>query len=174
MISGLVFINMVVSEFYESFLLSKSGNLENASRENTRFSQASTIFKNIKTQIEDARKMLRNKKVLMFRKSSFLPNPLAFQAPEIENDDEFTLKYKFFIILKGIIHNKWLKKFFSLCALLNIILICYDFVDLPGNSQILNDIDLSFSFVFMLEFFSAVVFYGPIRYLKKTHIKNWI
>ena len=87
MISGLVFINMVV---YESFLLSKSGNLENASRENTRFSQASTIFKNIKTQIEDARKMLRNKKVLLFRKSSFLPNPLVFQAPEIENDDEFT------------------------------------------------------------------------------------
>jgi hypothetical protein len=158
---------MVLAEFYESFALSKRGQLENEERENTRYSQASTFFKNIKTQIDDARKMLRNKKVLMFRKSSFLPNPLVFQAMDFEND-VLPFQNQFIIIIKNMIHNKFIKTLFSLCAFTNIALILYDVMAFPKDGSLVTIIDTVLSFVLILEFLLAILFYGPVNYLKKT------
>ena len=157
---------MVLAEFYESFVLSKKGQLEHEEKDETRYSKASTIFKNIKSQIDDARKLLRNKKVLMFRKSSFLPNPLVFQAMDFENEF-MPFKSRFIFVMKDLIHNKFIKKVFSLCAFFNILLILYDII-FEANNEILNIIDTVFSLVLALEFLSAIFFYGPLNYLKKT------
>lgn len=163
---GIIYINMVMAEFYESFVLSQKGQLENPERENTRYSKASMIFKNIKTEIDEARKVLRNKKVLMFRKSSFVPNPLVFQPGEFE-EGIAPVKNPCLEFVKGKMWDGFLKKAFSLVALANIILILYETIFFPAETRLFNKIDTIFSFAIIIELIMEVSLNGPKNYWKK-------
>lgn len=165
---------MVISEFYESFLLSKSGRLH-AEKSLKAFSPdlcVTTVFKNIKTQIEDARKIMRNEKVMLFRKSNYLQSPIAFAKAIDADDNDNNFKNRFLNIITNMIDNKYLKKFFYTCAALNILLIYYDFSDLPKYTWLITQMNSIFSFIFLFEITLELISSGPWKFFKRKSFEK--
>ena len=170
---------MVLAEFYESFILSKSGQLRKEFRENSNDSKASQIFKSLKTAIENARKNQRRKSFYR-RKSSRMPDVSALKKLEdMDNDSNMlTTKKDFVILLDLIIHNRFLKEFFTACTYLNILVLLIDsiimsFVDFEKYSLVINNIDLIFTMIFILEIFFALLHYGPANYWDKNSLQKF-
>lgn len=144
---------MVISQFYESFLLSKNGILYDEKTIET-FSPKD-IFKNIDKTIENARKKMRNKKGFLFRANTFTPSPFALKnnISEIPNDSFVNSKYS------KVIQLMRKTKIFAICSILNIILIYYEFADLAINNSTYHTINTIFSLIFMFEFISNLIFF---------------
>lgn len=168
---------MVLAEFYQSFVLSKSGQLRKEFRENSNDSKASLIFKSLKTAIENARKNQRRKSFYR-RKSSHIPDLAMLKQLEFkENESTFTARNKDLMIVIDILtHNRFLKEFFIICSFLNIFLLIIDsiwFFYIPELDLIINNIDLSFTILFILEIIFALLHYGPKAYWEKTSLQKF-
>jgi len=172
---GLIYVNMVLAEFYESFILSKSGQLRKEFRENSNDSKASRIFKSLKTAIENARKNQRRKSFR--RKSSRMPDLNALKKLEenMENESHLILDNDFFIVMDIIIHNRFLKEFFNLCTILNILLLIIESIWFLESEYdlISNKIDLIFTMFFILEIVFSILHYGPLKYYEKNSLQKF-
>lgn len=155
---------MVISEFYESFLLSKNGTLYEV--KTIEAASPTSSIKNIDKTIHSARKKMRNKKGHLFRASTFMPSPFAIKLKSNENPDNFKTKYY------KIIQKIKKSKFFALCTILNILLIYYEFTDLPISPHVYHNINTVFSLIFISELILGVIFYGGFTYLKKKSIRK--
>lgn len=171
---------MVLAEFYESFILSKSGQLRKEFRENSNDSKASQIFKSLKTAIENARKNQRRKS--FYRRKSSRMQALDLAAikqleDNMDNDSNMILfKKDYLIIFDLFIHNRFVKLFFNICTLLNILLLIIDsiwFFDYPEYNLIIYDIDLVFTMLFMIEILFALIHYGPLVYWDKNSLQKF-
>lgn len=169
---------MVIAEFYESFVLSKSGQLRKEIRENSNDSKASQIFKSLKTAIENARKNQRRKSFYR-RKSSRFPEMTAIKKLEeyMENEslNKTTKKQDFLIVIDLIIHNRFLKEFFYLCSFLNLLLLLLSsFFWLDNEYEgIIISIDIIFSIIFIVEILFSLFHYGPKAYWEKSSLQKF-
>lgn len=169
---------MVLAEFYESFVLSKSGQLRKEFRENSNDSKASQIFKSLKTAIENARKNQRRKSFYR-RKSSRFPEMTAIKKLEEYMENESTNisgKQDIYIVFDLLIHNRFLKQFFNACTFLNLLLLICFSIFFFGNNQydlIINNIDLVFSLIYILEILFSLIHYGPFAYWEKNSLQKF-
>ena len=173
----MIYVNMVLAEFYESFILSKSGQLRKEFRENSNDSKASQIFKSLKTAIENARKNQRRKSFYR-RKSSRMPDIEAIKKlEEFDNEsNNLPLNKDLFIIIDVLIHNRILKEFFNVCTILNILLLIVDsiwFFDKPKYELFISNMDLVFTILFIIEILFTLIHYGPAAYWEKSSLQKF-
>ena len=168
-------MNMVLAEFYESFILSKSGQLRKEFRENSNDSKASRIFKSLKTAIENARKNQRRKSFR--RKSSRMPDLNALKKLEenMDNESNLILHNDIVIVIDIIIHNRYLKAFFNVCTIMNIVLLIIESIWFfeSENDIILSRIDNIFTIFFIFETIFAILHYGPLNYYEKNSLQKF-